>query len=74
MTHPTLRDIERAICCPGGTCASPTACYAEDRSRSYRVQIHEAARAVGALYLAAWRAYPVSDGPITRRKVLGDGE
>lgn len=49
MATPTLRDIERAICCPHGVCSSPGACYAEDRSRSYPVQIQEAARAVVAL-------------------------
>lgn len=56
MTHPTQSDPERAICCPSGTCASPSACYAVDRSRSYPVQIQEAARAVAALYRAMWKA------------------
>lgn len=46
---PTIADIERAICCPAGVCIAPEACYAEDRSRSYPVQIQEAARAVARM-------------------------
>lgn len=45
----TPRDIERAICCPSGKCIAPTDCYAHDRSRSYPVNIHDAAVAVLAL-------------------------
>jgi hypothetical protein len=47
---PTIAEIERAICCPSGTCTSPTACYAEDPTRSYPVQIQDAAKAVTKLY------------------------
>ena len=47
---PTLVKIERAICCPSGTCTSPNNCYAEDRTRSYPVQIQDAAKAVVKLY------------------------
>ena len=47
---PTIAEIERAICCPSGTCTSPTACYAEDPTRSYPVQIQGAAKAVAKLY------------------------
>jgi hypothetical protein len=47
---PTIAEIERAICCPSGTCTSPTACYAEDRTRSYPVQLQDAAKAVAKLY------------------------
>lgn len=46
---PTLSDVKRAICCPGGQCIAPEACYARDRSRSYPVNIHAAALAVVAL-------------------------
>lgn len=49
MTAPTIRDVERAICCPGGKCTSPNECYAEDRSRSYPVHIHDAAVAVAKM-------------------------
>ncbi len=47
---PTLVEIERAICCPTGTCTSPNNCYAEDHTRSYPVQIQDAAKAVAKLY------------------------
>jgi hypothetical protein len=47
---PTLVKIERAICCPSGTCTSPNNCYAEDHTRSYPVQIQDAAKAVAKLY------------------------
>ena len=47
---PTLVEIERAICCPSGTCTSPNNCYAEDHTRSYPVQIQDAAKAVAKLY------------------------
>ena len=49
-------EIKRAICCPSGTCISPRDCYAEDRSRSYPVHIHEAAEAVVRLLCEQWRA------------------
>ena len=48
-------EIKRAICCPSGICISPRDCYAEDRSRSYPVQIHEAADAVVRLLCEQWR-------------------
>ena len=48
-------EIKRAICCPAGVCIAPGACYAEDRSRSYPVQIHEAADAVVRLLCEQWR-------------------
>ena len=48
-------EIKRAICCPSGTCISPRDCYAEDRSRSYPVQIHEAADAGVRLLCEQWR-------------------
>lgn len=38
--------VARLICCPSGTCCSPDACYAEDRSRSQLVDIHAAAATV----------------------------
>ena len=47
---PTLVEIERAICCPSGTCTSPNNCYTEDHTRSYPVQIQDAAKAVAKLY------------------------
>ena len=47
---PPLVEIERAICCPSGTCTSPNNCYAEDHTRSYPVQIQDAAKAVAKLY------------------------
>lgn len=68
----TLRDLERAICCPAGTCISPSACYAEDRSRSHLVDIHQAARAVQALMLRSWRDYPRGDGPMSRSRTYGE--
>lgn len=49
-------EIKRAICCPAGVCIAPGACYAEDRSRSYPVHIHEAAEAVVRLLTEQWRA------------------
>jgi len=51
-------EIRRAICCPTGTCISLSNCYAEDRSRSYPVQIHEAAEAVVRLLCKQWRDAP----------------
>ena len=51
-----IHDIERAICCPSGVCIAPGACYAEDRSRSYPVQIHQAAEAVVRLLCERWKA------------------
>lgn len=68
----TIRDLERAICCPSGTCCSPRDCYAEDRSRSQLVDIHHAARAVQALLVRNWRDYPRSDGPMTRSRNIGE--
>lgn len=50
-----ISDLERAICCEGKPCISPDACYARDRSRSYPVRIHLAAKAVAALYCDQWR-------------------
>ena len=56
MNTPTLHDVARAICCPPsasrphGGCISPEACYAEDRSRSYPVQMYDAAVATSALF------------------------
>lgn len=38
--------VARLICCPSGTCCSPSACYAEDRSRSQLVDIHTATATV----------------------------
>lgn len=68
----TLRDIERAICCPHGTCISPRDCYADDRSRQHPVHIHQAARAVQRLLCEAWRDWPKNDGPMTRSRTLGE--
>ena len=68
----TLRDLERAICCPHGTCISPGDCDADDRSRSHPVNIHHAARAVQALLLQAWRDYPRNDGPMVRSRTYGE--
>lgn len=48
-------EIKRAICCPSGICISPRDCYADDRSRSYPVQIHDAAEAVVRLLCEQWR-------------------
>ena len=42
----TRADLARAICCPSGTCCSPDACYAEDRSRSHLVDIQTAAAVI----------------------------
>lgn len=56
MNTPTATAVERAICCPHGTCTSPHACYAEDRTRSQIVNIQEAAKAVAQLYRARWKA------------------
>ena len=70
MSMPSASDLERAICCPSGTCALPSACYAVDRSRSYPVQIQEAARAVAALYVRAWREYAGNTGPMVARRTL----
>ena len=62
-------EIRRAICCPTGTCISLSNCYAEDRSRSYPVQIHEAAEAVVRVLCKQWRdaLHPQmrdGDGPV----------
>jgi hypothetical protein len=55
MTAPTASDLRRAICCPRGVCIAPEACYAADKSRAYRVHIHEAAEAVAKLLCERWR-------------------
>jgi len=68
----TLRDIERAICCPHGTCISPRDCYADDRSRQHPVNIQHAAKAVHRLLCEAWRHWPKNDGPMTRSRTLGE--
>ena len=44
-----LTKIKETICCPAGKCISPYDCYAIDSSRSYPVQIHEAAKAIIAV-------------------------
>lgn len=44
-----LTKIKETICCPAGKCISPYDCYAIDSSRSYPVQIHEAAKAIQQL-------------------------
>ena len=54
---PTLTDIKRAICCPGGQCIAPEACYAKDRGRSYPVNIHASALAVAALIRDGWEEW-----------------
>lgn len=51
---PTASDLSRAICCPGGTCIAPEACYALDPTRSYPVHIPSAAEAVARLLRDAW--------------------
>lgn len=38
--------LARLMCCPNSPCCSPGACYAEDRSRSQLVDIHEAVERV----------------------------
>jgi hypothetical protein len=55
MTAPTASDIRRAICCPGGVCIAPEACYAGDPTRSYPVHIPSAADAVARLLCERWR-------------------
>lgn len=67
----TLRTrLARLMCCPSGTCCSPGACYAEDRSRSQLVDIHKAADAVivalPALLRERWR----NDGPMSRARMV----
>jgi hypothetical protein len=49
----TRNEIVRTICCPSGICCSPSACYAEDRSRSYPVDIHTAAARIEQLQAKA---------------------
>lgn len=49
----TRADLARAICCPSGTCCSPGACYAEDRSRSHLVDIQTAAARVEQMHARA---------------------
>ena len=71
MTH---QELARAICCPSGTCCSPGACYAHDRTRSHLVDIHAAAAAVQRLYCDRWREWTASRGPMSATRVLGDGE
>lgn len=66
----TIRDLERAICCPSGTCMSPRDCYAEDRSRSQLVNIQHAAQAVHRLLCEAWKDYPRNGGPMTRTRSM----
>ena len=68
----TLRDLERAICCPHGTCISPGDCYADDRSRSHPVNIQHAAKAVHRLLCKEWREYPRGDGPMSRSRTYGE--
>ena len=67
MTTPTIHDIERAICCPGG-------CRGDIRRMCTSSLYHEAAAAVAALYVAAWREYPRNAGPMVVTRVLGEGE
>ncbi len=38
--------IAKIVCCPSGTCCSPDACYATDKSRSQLVDINAAAQAI----------------------------
>ena len=79
MTHD---DLARAICCPGGVCIRPEACFARDRNRSHLVDIHSAAAAVAEMHARAvheacaatiravqdaWKAR----GPMSRTTVLG---
>ncbi len=68
----TRTEIARAICCPAGTCISPGDCYADDRSRHHPVHIQQAAKAVQALLLKAWRDYPKNDGPMVRSRTYGE--
>ena len=47
---PSLHDVERAICCPGG-------CLARTPARCRAPCQEDAAKAVAALYVQAWREY-----------------
>lgn len=49
MTAPTLRDVERAICCPDGKCAQIAECLAHAYG--------DEARAVALLYCEMWKAW-----------------
>ena len=49
MTAPTLRDVERAICCPSGCENEPDDCKA--------VHFYLEARAVAGLYCEMWKAW-----------------
>ena len=68
----TLRDLERAICCPHGTCISPGDCYADDKSRAHPVNIQHAAKAVQRLLCQAWRDWPRNGGPMSRSRNIGE--
>lgn len=67
----SLRDLERAICCPNGKCCSPTDCYAEDRSRAVPVKIRASAQAVQRLLherFEAWIREPKTTATVTVTK------
>lgn len=66
----TLRELKKAICCPHGTCVSPSFCCVDDKSRSHLVNVQHAAKAVHRLLCEAWRDYPRGNGPMTRTRTL----
>ena len=66
MTTPTIRDVEHAICCPGG-------CRGDIRHMCTSSLYNNEARAVAALYAKLWREYPRNAGPMVVTRVLGEG-
>ena len=67
MTLPTLLDLQRIICCPGGKCVRPEAC--DMAGRTVVVDIPRAAVAVAALLCDRWREFRTV-GPMAMRREL----
>ena len=67
MTLPTLLDLQRVICCPGGACVRPEAC--DKGQRNVAVDVPRAAQAVAALLCERWREYRTV-GPMAIKREL----